>query len=98
MRFCSIASGSSGNCTYVGSDTTHFLVDAGISAKRIEEGLKKMLENRKISGVYTFKDGEKKKYCGSYELKALEFMDKVLAHHIRKALDSTQINHNLSFQ
>ena len=45
---------------------------------KTEEGLKKMLENRKISGVYTFKDGEKKKYCGSYELKALEFMDKVL--------------------
>lgn len=39
MRFCSIASGSSGNCLYVGSDTTHILIDAGISAKRTEEGL-----------------------------------------------------------
>ena len=42
MRFTSIASGSSGNCTYVGSDNTHILVDAGISKKRIEEGLSKL--------------------------------------------------------
>ena len=36
MRFVSIASGSSGNCIYVGSDRTNLLVDAGISNKRIE--------------------------------------------------------------
>lgn len=42
MRFTSIASGSSGNCTYVGSDNTHILVDAGISKKRIEEALSKL--------------------------------------------------------
>ena len=40
MRMCPIASGSSGNSIYVGSNTTHILVDAGISKKRIEEGLK----------------------------------------------------------
>ena len=39
MRLVSIASGSSGNCIYVGSDTTHILVDAGISNKRIQQGL-----------------------------------------------------------
>ena len=39
MRICSIASGSSGNCVYVGSDTTHLLMDAGISGKRTETGL-----------------------------------------------------------
>ena len=27
MRFVSIASGSSGNCIYVGTDQTHILVD-----------------------------------------------------------------------
>ena len=43
-----------------------------------KEGQKKMLAARKISGVYTFKDGGEKTYCGSYEKKALEFMDKVL--------------------
>jgi Metal-dependent hydrolases of the beta-lactamase superfamily I len=39
MKLCSIASGSSGNCVYVGSDSTNLLVDAGVSAKRIENGL-----------------------------------------------------------
>ncbi len=42
MRLCSIASGSSGNCIYVGSDQTHLLVDAGISGKRIEFGLNEL--------------------------------------------------------
>ena len=42
MRLCSIASGSSGNCIYVGSEATHLLVDAGISGRRIEQGLKEL--------------------------------------------------------
>jgi len=40
MKLCSIASGSSGNCIFVGSRKTNILVDAGISAKKIEYGLK----------------------------------------------------------
>lgn len=39
MRLCSIASGSNGNCIYAGSDSTSVLIDAGISGKRIEQGL-----------------------------------------------------------
>lgn len=39
MRMCSIASGSSGNCIYVGTKETHLLVDCGISGKRIANGL-----------------------------------------------------------
>ena len=39
MRLCSIASGSSGNCIYVGSEQTHLLIDTGISKKRIDESL-----------------------------------------------------------
>lgn len=42
MRLCSIASGSSGNCVYVGSEATHLLVDAGISGKRTESGLREL--------------------------------------------------------
>ena len=42
MRMCSIASGSSGNCIYVGTSDTHVLIDAGISGKRVDEGLKKL--------------------------------------------------------
>ncbi len=41
MRMMTIASGSSGNCIYIGSDKTHILIDTGISRKRISEGLKK---------------------------------------------------------
>ncbi len=39
MRFLNIASGSTGNVTYIGSDHTHILVDSGISRKRILAGL-----------------------------------------------------------
>ena len=39
MRVCSIASGSSGNCIYIGDKNTNILIDAGISRKRIAEGL-----------------------------------------------------------
>ncbi len=39
MELYSIASGSSGNCICVGAGRCHLLVDAGISGKRIEEGL-----------------------------------------------------------
>lgn len=42
MTLCSIASGSSGNAVYVGNDNTKLLVDAGISKKRIEEGLSEL--------------------------------------------------------
>ena len=39
MRLISLASGSSGNCIYIGDDNTHILIDAGISRKRIESAL-----------------------------------------------------------
>lgn len=42
------------------------------------EGQEKMLAGRRISSKYTFSDGSVKTYTGSYEGKALEFMDKVL--------------------
>lgn len=38
----------------------------------------KMLANRKISGKYKFRDGGERTYTGSYEHKALEFLDKVM--------------------
>lgn len=41
-------------------------------------GQMRMLANRKISGEYKFSNGVTKTYTGSYELKALEFMDKVM--------------------
>ena len=53
MRLCSITSGSSGNCIYVGSDTTHLLVDVGISGKRTEAGLRELdLSMQDIDGIF----------------------------------------------
>ena len=53
MRLCSIASGSSGNCVYVGSDATHLLLDVGISGKRTEAGLKELgLKMSDIDGIF----------------------------------------------
>ncbi len=40
MKMMTIASGSSGNCTYIGSESTGILVDAGISKKKITEALR----------------------------------------------------------
>lgn len=52
MRLCSIASGSSGNCIYVGDDSTHLLVDTGISRKRVEEGLKTLgVKGEELDGI-----------------------------------------------
>jgi len=39
LRFCVLASGSSGNCTYVGDGETGLLIDAGISAKQVLDRL-----------------------------------------------------------
>lgn len=33
LRLCVLASGSSGNCTYVGTETTGLLIDAGLSGR-----------------------------------------------------------------
>ena len=52
MELCSIASGSSGNCICVGSDECHVLVDAGISGKRIEQGLNSIdLKTEEMQGI-----------------------------------------------
>ncbi len=53
MRMASIASGSSGNCIFVGSSRGNILIDAGISRKRIEEGLyTHNVDPRDIDGVF----------------------------------------------
>lgn len=39
VRFCSLYSGSSGNCIYIGTETTGILIDAGVSGIRITSAL-----------------------------------------------------------
>ena len=43
MRVCTLASGSSGNCIYLGTGQTNILIDAGISCKRINDRLQEQI-------------------------------------------------------
>ena len=53
MRFQIFASGSSGNCCYVGSDTTHLLFDVGISRRRTQENLQDAgLDLSELNGIF----------------------------------------------
>lgn len=52
MKLSTIASGSSGNCIYMGSGSTHILIDVGVSKKKIEAGLKELgLEPQDITAI-----------------------------------------------
>lgn len=42
FEFCTLASGSSGNCHYIGNQSEGILVDAGISARRIRKSLEEI--------------------------------------------------------
>ncbi len=39
IKFCSLYSGSSGNCLFVNSGATKILIDCGVSGKKVSEGL-----------------------------------------------------------
>lgn len=49
IKFCSLFSSSSGNCTFVSTGRTNILIDAGVSGRRIEQALKAIDED--ISNV-----------------------------------------------
>ena len=52
LRAATMASGSSGNCAVVSDGRVHILIDAGISTRRIAQGLKDLgIELRHLSGV-----------------------------------------------
>ena len=44
MRFCSIASGSSGNCIYIGSEQAHMLVDIGMERRWRQDSTASILQ------------------------------------------------------
>lgn len=53
MRYCSIASGSSGNCHFIENAGVRVLVDAGLSLKAIEAGLRRIgVEPSTIRAVF----------------------------------------------
>ncbi|MBQ9972499.1 MAG: MBL fold metallo-hydrolase [Firmicutes bacterium] len=52
LSFCSLSSGSSGNCYIVTTENTALLVDAGISGKKIFEGLSALgIPDEKLMGL-----------------------------------------------
>lgn len=53
MKYISVSSGSSGNCHFVKTGSTRIIIDAGISGKRIEEGLNYHNESlKKVNGIF----------------------------------------------
>ena len=52
IKFCSLSSGSSGNCQYIETNKSKILVDAGFSGKRIEALLQSIeVDPRSIDGI-----------------------------------------------
>jgi Metal-dependent hydrolases of the beta-lactamase superfamily I len=52
LRFSPLFSGSSGNCVYVGCDEGGFLIDAGVSGKRILTAMDEMgIDPKSIFGI-----------------------------------------------
>lgn len=52
LRLCVLASGSSGNCVYIGSETTGILLDAGVSGKATVERLESVgVAPESIAGI-----------------------------------------------
>lgn len=52
LKFCSLYSGSSGNCLFVKSDTTNILIDVGVSVKKIEQALSSLeVDTCTIDGI-----------------------------------------------
>lgn len=53
IKYCSIGSGSCGNCHFVGYKDTNILIDAGLSGKRISDGIKDIGEDaEKLRGIF----------------------------------------------
>ncbi|QZY55160.1 MBL fold metallo-hydrolase [Crassaminicella profunda] len=52
LTFCSLASGSSGNCQYIESSDSSLLIDAGLSGKRIQQAMESIGKDmEKVQGI-----------------------------------------------
>ena len=53
MRFASLSSGSDGNCSYIGTEEAHILIDCGVGIRTIEAGLKSLsLSLKDIDAIF----------------------------------------------
>lgn len=88
LSFCSLASGSSGNCYLVRTESTAILVDAGISGRRIFAGLAALGMNQEdVDGVlitHEHIDHIKSVQMLAKKLENAKFL-RVLAHGMRPA-------------
>jgi len=99
VEFCTIASGSSGNSNIVGIGGLYFLVDAGISGKRMEHAMQRM-NVHSLSGI--FLTHEHRDHIAGAGVMARRYKVKLYAtpltwryfayHRSLGALDATQIN------
>ena len=52
FKVCSLFSGSSGNSTYIGTEKTHILADAGLPGKSIISALRHIgIDSRELKGI-----------------------------------------------
>lgn len=53
LKFCSLYSGSSGNCQYIKTENATIIVDAGLSGKKIQQGIVDIGEDpKKIDAIF----------------------------------------------
>ena len=53
LKFCSLYSGSSGNCQYIKTENATIIVDAGLSGKRIQQEISNIGEDpKKIDAIF----------------------------------------------
>lgn len=106
MIFCSLYSGSSGNSTFIASDNTKILIDAGLSGKYIEKALLDIDQNpNSIDGIFiTHEHSDHTKgvgiisrkydipiYANELTWKAMEKTLGKLKEHNIKVIDSSNI-------
>ena len=66
IQFCTIASGSSGNCTFISAGKNKILIDAGLSGRAIEQGLTSVgINPRDLTAIFvTHEHGDHIKGAG----------------------------------
>ena len=108
-RFCTLFSGSSGNCTYIGSGSGGILIDVGVSAKKINLALEQIGVDRSeikaifithehsdhISGLKTIsKNWDIPIYASAATAASLESSDKICPTTNINIIDETAIDIN----
>ena len=92
FNFCSLSSGSSGNCYYVGNEFHGILIDAGISGTAIRKSLKKLgISMQTIMGVLVTHN-HTDHVRGLYQLTNKSYLPAFTTPKIWKSILSPEIN------